>query len=161
MILRKGWIDISIIRRIISEYSSPHRSLRWRKYYCWSFLWAKLLSKPHHQHQRTRMKKKNSRMICCQHSTCFSEIITSKKVTIPLFFNLQTLLLVASLMKTVIIYTHCRLFKRGSDNMQSSLTLVSLSLVSWPTRWSLYLPLALCIDHLSILTTERRGTAIY
>ena len=34
-------------------------------------------------------------------------------------------------------------------------------LVSCPTRWSLYLPLALCIDHLSIQSTERRGTAMY
>ena len=33
--------------------------------------------------------------------------------------------------------------------------------VSCPTRWSLYLPLARCIDHLSILSTERVGTAIY
>ena len=36
--------------------------------------------------------------------------------------------------------------------------------VSCPTRWSLYWPLALCIDHLpslSLLSTERRGTAMY
>ena len=32
--------------------------------------------------------------------------------------------------------------------------------VSCPTRWSLYWPLALYIDHLSILSTERRGTAM-
>ena len=32
--------------------------------------------------------------------------------------------------------------------------------VSFPTRWSLYLPMALYIDHLSILSTERRGTAM-
>ena len=34
-------------------------------------------------------------------------------------------------------------------------------IVSCPTRWSLYWPLALCIDHLSLLSTERRGTAMY
>ena len=33
-------------------------------------------------------------------------------------------------------------------------------LISCPTRWSLYWPLALCIDHLSILSTERRGTDV-
>ena len=38
---------------------------------------------------------------------------------------------------------------------------VAKVVVSCPTRWSLYLPLALCIDHLSILSTERRGTAMY
>ena len=36
-----------------------------------------------------------------------------------------------------------------------------VGLVRCPTRWPLYLPLALCIDHLSILSTERRGTAMY
>jgi len=36
--------------------------------------------------------------------------------------------------------------------------LSQLFLVSCPTRWSLYLPLALCGD---ILSTERRGTAMY
>ena len=35
------------------------------------------------------------------------------------------------------------------------------SLVSCPNRWSLYLPLALCINHLSILSTEIQGTAMY
>ena len=32
--------------------------------------------------------------------------------------------------------------------------------VSCPTRWSLYWPLALYIDHLSILSTERRGNVL-
>ena len=30
-------------------------------------------------------------------------------------------------------------------------------IVSCPTRWSLYWPLVLCIDHLSLLSTERHG----
>ena len=40
-------------------------------------------------------------------------------------------------------------------------TSASPVLVSCPTRWSLYWPLALCVDHLSILLTERQGTAMY
>ena len=34
-------------------------------------------------------------------------------------------------------------------------------LVSCPTKWSLYWPLVLCVDHLSILSTEGQGAAMY
>ena len=46
---------------------------------------------------------------------------------------------------------------------ESAMKMLPLSLFSCPTRWSLYWPLALCVDHLSlsILSKERKGTAKY